>query len=633
MGTAAPGLLAGGPFQADVGAGAGVRVGIQGVLAVVYERKVHSGLLLDGRGNGIQAAIAGGCALDRAAAAGDDDICRNAAVRVLDEVRVRHIERLDVVEVAVLKDAQHLFHAQLAVLVVADVLDAVAEVLAHLRRRIVAVVLLQQEADTALAALGVDADDVGIVGTTNVVWVNGDVRAGPLVELLFFAPGHALGDGVLMAAAERREHQCARIGRALIDVHPGHALIDLADGGHIAEIEVRVYAVAVHVHGQRNSIDVAGALTVAEQAALDALGTGQDGQLGVGNAAAAVIVRMGRQNNAVTIFQVFGAPLDLVGVDVRHAHLHRDRQVDDHGAVRRGLHDVENGVADLDSVFRLGTGEALGAVLEQEVALVLLAQLLDELGTIDGDLFDLLLRLFEYLLTLGDAGGVVEVDDGTGRTLDGLKRLADDVVAALGQDLHGHVLRDAVAVDQGAQELILGLAGSREADLDLFEADFDQHIVKFELFLQAHRHDEALVAVAQVHAAPGRGLLDMVLLGPLIDMAGLYRRRIIPYTVLGCVHHNKTASFKAFGSRFEGGIHKTVPQRRKTFERREQDQRCCTRGTTLIAVKQPLCTISPWANRACMITVRFRPRLPVSAAAPGPVYSAYHTALHRPAAL
>ena len=225
------------------------------------------------------------------------------------------------------------------------------------------------------------------------------------------------------------------------------------------------------------------------------------------------------------------------------------------------------------------------------------------------------------------------MDDGTGRTLDGLKRLADDVVAALGQDLHGHVLRDAVAVDQGAQELILGLAGSREADLDLLEADFDQHIVKFELFLQAHRHDEALVAVAQVHAAPGRGLLDMVLLGPLIDMAGLYRRRIIPYTVLGCVHHNKTASFKAFGSRFEGGIHKTVPQRRKTFERREQDQRCCTRGTTLIAVKQPLCTISPWANRACMITVRFRPRLPVSAAAPGPVYSACHTTLHRPAAL
>ena len=52
-----------------------------------------------------------------------------------------------------------------------------------------------------------------------------------------------------------------------------------------------------------------------------------------------------------------------------------------------------------------------------------------------------------------------------------------------------------------------------------------------------------------------------------------------------------------------------------------------------LPLKRPLCTISFSANRACMITVRFRPRLPVSAAAPGPVYNICHTALHRPAAL
>ena len=65
--------------------------------------------------------------------------------------------------------SQHFFHAQLAVLVVADVLDAVAQILAHFRRRVVTVVLLQQEADAALAALGVDTDDVGVVGAANVV--------------------------------------------------------------------------------------------------------------------------------------------------------------------------------------------------------------------------------------------------------------------------------------------------------------------------------------------------------------------------------------------------------------------------------------------------------------------------------
>ena len=46
-------------------------------------------------------------------------------------------------------------------------------------------------------------------------------------------------------------------------------------------------------------------------------------------------------------------------------------------------------------------GEALGAVLEQEVALVLLTELLDQLCAVGGDLLDLLLALVEHLLALG----------------------------------------------------------------------------------------------------------------------------------------------------------------------------------------------------------------------------------------
>ena len=75
-------------------------------------------------------------------------------------------------------------------------------------------------------------------------------------------------------------------------MHPGNALIHLADGRHIAEIKMRVYAVAVHIHGQRDGVHIAGALTVSEKAALDALGTGQHGQLSIRHTAAAVIVRM-----------------------------------------------------------------------------------------------------------------------------------------------------------------------------------------------------------------------------------------------------------------------------------------------------------------------------------------------------
>src|SRR5699024_1717226 len=154
------------------------------------------------------------------------------------------------------------------------------------------------------------------------------------------APGHALGDGVLMAAAEGCKHQAAGVGGTLVDVHPGDPLVGLADGGHVGKIQMGVNAVAVHVHGQRDGVHVAGALAVAEQAALDALGAGQHRQLGVCHAAAPVVVGVAGQDDTVAVFQVLGAPLDLVGVDVRHAHLDGDRQVDDHRPVGGGLHDV-----------------------------------------------------------------------------------------------------------------------------------------------------------------------------------------------------------------------------------------------------------------------------------------------------
>ena len=60
-----------------------------------------------------------------------------------------------------------------------------------------------------------------------------------------------------------------------------------------------------------------------------------------------------------------------------------------------------------------------------------------QLCAVHGDLLDLLLRLVEHLLALGDGGGVIEVDDRTGCALDRLEGAADDVVAALGQHLHG----------------------------------------------------------------------------------------------------------------------------------------------------------------------------------------------------
>ena len=217
-----------------------------------------------------------------------------------------------------------------------------------------------------------------------------------------------------------------------------------------------------------------------------------------------------------------------------HTHLHGHRQIDDHGALRGGLHDIQHGVAHLYGVVHLGAGKAFGAVLKQEIALVLLAELLDQLCAVHSDLLDLLLGLVEHLFPLRHGSGVVEVDHRPGCALDCLEGAADDVVAALGQHLHRDIGGDHILFDQGAQELVLGLTGGGEAHLDLLEADLYQHLEELQLFCKAHGHDQRLVAVAQVHTAPGGSLFNVILLDPAV-IAGGYR--VVPRCVLGSVHH------------------------------------------------------------------------------------------------
>jgi hypothetical protein len=67
----------------------------------------------------------------------------------------------------------------------------------------------------------------------------------------------------------------ALVHRQLVAVLDGAP--DLVDVG---EVDLRVDALAEQVHPQGDQVDVAGALAVAEQAALDAVGAGQVAQLG-----------------------------------------------------------------------------------------------------------------------------------------------------------------------------------------------------------------------------------------------------------------------------------------------------------------------------------------------------------------
>ena len=145
----------------------------------------------------------------------------------------------------------------------------------------------------------------------------------------------ALLDRVLVRAGERRVDEVARVRVPLVHVDAGAVLGGAPDLVDVAEVDHRVDALAVEVQPERDQVDVAGALAVAEQAALDALRPGQHRQLGVGGRGAAVVVGVHRQRDVLAPGQVPAHPLDLVGVDVRRRPLDRAGQVEHDLAVRR----------------------------------------------------------------------------------------------------------------------------------------------------------------------------------------------------------------------------------------------------------------------------------------------------------
>ena len=170
--------------------------------------------------------------------------------------------------------------------------------------------------------------------------------------------GHALLDGVLVRAGEGGVDQVAGVGVAGVDGQAGGVLGHPAHLLDVAEIEGGVDALGEEVHGQRHDVDVAGPLPVAEQGALDPIGSGQHGQLGGGHRGAPVVVRVQAQHDRVTVLDGAPEPLDDVGVDVGAVHLHGGREVEDDRAVGRRLDDVHDRLADLHGELGLGPGEA-----------------------------------------------------------------------------------------------------------------------------------------------------------------------------------------------------------------------------------------------------------------------------------
>ena len=151
-------------------------------------------------------------------------------------------------------------------------------------------VALEQVGHAAFARLAVHPDD-RVVGAAEVGGV--DRQVGHIPEAAFgLALGQALLDGVLVRARERGEHKFAAVGMTRVHRQLG-AVLGHPDGlVDVREVDAGVDALGVEVHGQRHQADIAGALAVAEQAALDAVGSRHVAEFRRRDRGAAVVVRV-----------------------------------------------------------------------------------------------------------------------------------------------------------------------------------------------------------------------------------------------------------------------------------------------------------------------------------------------------
>ncbi len=269
-----------------------------------------------------------------------------------------------------------------------------------------------------------------------------------------------------------------------------------------------VDALGQQVERERDQVDVAGALAVAEEAALDPLGAGHQPELGGRDRGAAVVVRMDGEDRGVPVREVADEPLHPIGVDVGRERLDRRRQVDDHPLVRCGAPLVRDRLADLERVVELRVVEALRRVLEDDRRARLRRQLLAELRAADGELGDAVPVEPEHDAPLRLRRRVVEVHDRALGAVDRLERALDQLRAGLREDRDRRVVGDQALLDEHPAEVEVRPGCGREADLDLLHAEADEQVEEAALAGDVHRVDEGLVSVAEVGRAPGRRAVD-----------------------------------------------------------------------------------------------------------------------------
>ena len=126
------------------------------------------------------------------------------------------------------------------------------------------------------------------------------------------------------------------------------------------------------------------------------------------------------------------------------------------------------------------------------------------------------------------------MDDGMRRPFYRLERFLNDMLPRLGQHLNRYVVRNHVPFNKRPDKLVFRIGGSRKSHFDFFKPDLYQHLEIFQLLTQSHRFHEGLVSVAQIHAAPDRRFINIILRHPVV---GHDRRHKIRFSIFYfCIH-------------------------------------------------------------------------------------------------
>src|SRR5690554_9279 len=379
------------------------------------------------------------------------------------------------------------------------------------------VIPLQYVGDTALAGLAVDTHHF-FVPASDIERI--DRQVGHVPDITLFAAGQTLANRVLMTAGERGEHQLARIRMARMSGNLGTGFHHFGNFRHAGQVQGRVDALGIQVHGHGYQVHVAGTLTVAHQGAFHPVRACHHAQFRGRHRTAPVVMGVQADADVLTVANVLANPLDLIGEHVRSRHLHRGWQVDNHRLALVGAPNVGYGVNHFCGKVQFGASEALRRILEGPDGLrVTSRDFLHQGSAIDGDLAYAVAVQAKHLLPLNRRGGVVHVYNRLLRAFQRLIGALDQFRAGLGEHLDFHIRWNAVFFNQFAAEIKVRLARRRETDFDFLEAKLDQQIEQTLLLGNGHRLDQGLVTIPQVNSTPGGSFFDN-LVGPAAVFLG-----------------------------------------------------------------------------------------------------------------